>query len=321
MAMPSDAHVRPRRVFISYAHESDEHVRLVRELWIFLRQRGVDAQLDLLAAQRRQDWSLWMADQVREADHVLIVASAAYRKRAEGRSGLDGRGVQYEARLIRAAFYRDQRELDRFVPVVLPGQSVDGVPDFLAPETSTVYHVREFTDAGTDALLRLLTNRPAVTEPPLGPPRPAPHPVITPLTGKLPLVRLGPKDFVPLFFDPTRTPEYRSVMDAQERVLKAWREATARLPPVRKPRSIKAEAEILAAAANDPRWLTLGKNVQHLCRITSTMDPITTSTGHPGTKGRKPTPDGAAEYVVRADETCTQIRSLLARWPGPASEA
>ena len=89
----------PVRVFISYAHGSDEHVERVRDLWIFLRAQGIDAKLDRAAAQRRQDWALWMADQVREADHILIVASAAYRERAEGRSGPDvGRGVQYEAR-------------------------------------------------------------------------------------------------------------------------------------------------------------------------------------------------------------------------------
>ncbi|MEU0886222.1 CHAT domain-containing protein [Lentzea sp. NPDC005914] len=159
----------PVRVFISYAHGSDEHVERVRDLWIFLRAQRIDAKLDRAAAQRRQDWALWMADQVREADHILIVASAAYRERAEGRSGPDvGRGVQYEARLIRDAFYANQDNLDRFVPVVLPGQSKAGVPDFLTPATSTVYTVDEFSVTGMEALLRLLLNQPEETEPPLG---------------------------------------------------------------------------------------------------------------------------------------------------------
>lgn len=58
-----------------------------------------------------------MSDQIRESDHVLIVASAAYRERTEGRSGPDvGRGVQYEARLIWDAFYANQEDLVRFVP-------------------------------------------------------------------------------------------------------------------------------------------------------------------------------------------------------------
>jgi tetratricopeptide (TPR) repeat protein len=145
-------------------------VGVVRDLWLFLRANGVDARLDLPAAGNRQDWALWMADQIREADHVLVIASRAYRHRAEGRGGSGtGRGVQWEARLIRDLFYADQRSLDRFLPVVLPGQSVAGVPDFLAPATSTVYTVSDLTTAGAEELLRLLTGQPAITAPPMGP--------------------------------------------------------------------------------------------------------------------------------------------------------
>ncbi|MCE6998602.1 TIR domain-containing protein [Saccharothrix sp. S26] len=159
----------PLRVFVSYAHESDEHVERVRDLWIFLRRCGIDAKLDRAAAQRRQDWPLWMGDQIREADHILVIASKAYRERAEGRSAPEvGKGVQWEARLIRDAFYRDQRALDRFVPVVLPGQSKEGIPDFLAPDTSTWYRVEDYTLDGAETLLRLLLAQPAEVEPDIG---------------------------------------------------------------------------------------------------------------------------------------------------------
>ena len=162
---------RPVRVFISYAHESEAHAEAVRDLWVLLRTNGVDARLDRVAAQRRQDWSLWMMDQVRAADYVVVVASAAYKRRAEGRAGAgEGRGVQFEAALIRNAFYADQRAgVGRFVPVVLPGQSVEDVPDFLTPATTTVYSVSEFTAAGVEALVRLVTAQPAEVEPALGP--------------------------------------------------------------------------------------------------------------------------------------------------------
>jgi hypothetical protein len=172
---------RPPRVFISYARESGSEAPcdLVRELWLFLRAHGIDAHVDLVAAGQRQDWALWMAVQIREADHILIVASPAYRVRAEGLSCPDdGRGVQWEARLIRDAFYANQRALNRFVPVILPGQTVEGIPDFLAPATATVYYVLEFTVAGAEELLRLLTSQPSEEQPSLGdrpvlPPRPS----------------------------------------------------------------------------------------------------------------------------------------------------
>lgn len=180
---------RPIRVFVSYAHDPGDlsHGVAVRQLWEFLRAHGIDAQLDMAAAGQRQDWALWMADQIRQADCVLVVASLLYREQAEGRGDPTiGHGVQWEARLIRDAFYRDQRRLDRFVPVVLPGQSAQGVPDFLAPATTTVYAVSDFTMAGAESLLRLLTRQPEIIEPPLGQaPVLRPHPVM-PSTAALP---------------------------------------------------------------------------------------------------------------------------------------
>ncbi|MFC3890516.1 tetratricopeptide repeat protein [Lentzea rhizosphaerae] len=158
-----------RRVFISYAQESDEHRAVVRELWAFLRANGIDAVFDQVAAGQRQDWSLWMADRIREADVVLCVASEQYKLRAESRTSQDvGRGVQWEARLIRDAFYDAQQDLQKFVPVVVPGQSAGGVPDFLAPATTTVYVVEDFTLPGAEDLLRFLLGKPELPEIPLG---------------------------------------------------------------------------------------------------------------------------------------------------------
>lgn len=160
----------PVRVFISYAHDSDEHVAAVRDLWVFLRGQGIDARLDLPAAERRQDWPAWMAEQVRDARFVLVVASPAYKRRSEGQAAADeGRGVQFEARLIREYFYRDQQAgMERFLPVLLPGVPAECIPDFLLPTSATSYQVSSASVAGSEALLRALTGQPYEVEPPLG---------------------------------------------------------------------------------------------------------------------------------------------------------
>ena len=160
----------PVRVFISYAHDSDEHMATVRDLWIFLRTQGINAQLDLPAAERRQEWPAWMLEQVRDARFVLVVASPAYEQRSEGPAAADeGRGVQYEARLIREYFYRDQAAgIERFLPVLLPGVPADCIPDFLLPTSGTHYRVNSMTVAGCEALLRVLTSQPYEVEPALG---------------------------------------------------------------------------------------------------------------------------------------------------------
>ena len=170
-----------RRVFLSYAHGSRAHMAVVWDFWVFLRGHGVDARLDRAAEGQRQDWALWIANEVREAEVVLCLASTEYRERAEGRSGPDaGRWVQWETRLIRDQFHAAQDDLQRFVPVVLPGQTREGVPDFLAPATSTVYEVTEFTVRGAEKLLRFLLGRPEVVAPDLGdePELPTASPVI-----------------------------------------------------------------------------------------------------------------------------------------------
>jgi SEFIR domain len=83
----------PVRVFISYAHDDPGHEDRVRDFWVFLRAHGVDARVDLAAAQQRVDWAQWMTWQVRDADVVLVVASPQYRRRAEGDAGPgEGRG-------------------------------------------------------------------------------------------------------------------------------------------------------------------------------------------------------------------------------------
>ena len=161
----------PVRVFISYAHDDDVHEDRVRELWLLLRANGIDASVDLPAAEQRVDWAEWMTQQVRDAGRVLVVASPEYRRRAEGDAGPDeGRGVQWEARLIRDRFYADQRAgLEEILPVVLPGGSVADIPLWLGRVSTTHYEVTDYTVGGAERLVRVLTGQPLEVAPAVGP--------------------------------------------------------------------------------------------------------------------------------------------------------
>jgi CHAT domain/SEFIR domain/AAA ATPase domain len=158
------------RVFISYAHDDGAHEDRVRDFWLFLRACGIDALVDLTAAETPQDWAQWMTRQIGDAGRVLVIASLQYKRRADGDAGPEeGRGVQWEARLIRDRYYADQQAgVRQVLPVVLPGCSVEGIPAWLSPASSTHYVVSEYTVAGAERLLRVLTGRPWETEPPLG---------------------------------------------------------------------------------------------------------------------------------------------------------
>lgn len=143
----------------------------MRDFWLFLRTQGIDAQLDLPAAEQRQDWGEWTTQQIRDAQHVLVVASPEYKRRAEGDAEpSQGRGVQWEARMIRDRFYADQKAgLQAVLPVVLPGCSPTDIPLWLSPVPTTHYVVSEYTVSGAELLLRLLAGQPLETMSPLGP--------------------------------------------------------------------------------------------------------------------------------------------------------
>jgi hypothetical protein len=181
---------RPVRAFISYAKESPDHIDAVREFWRLLRGAGVDARVDLLTAERRMvDWPAWMSREIAEAEYVLVIASPEYKRAADGKCDAhERRGVQWEVRRLVERLYKNQvDEASRYLPVLLPGRTIDDIPDFLYPYSGTHYPIDELTEAGVEEVLRVLSNQPWETEPPLGPPRrlrpPRPAPASPVLTG------------------------------------------------------------------------------------------------------------------------------------------
>jgi hypothetical protein len=142
---------------------------MVLHFWRFLRWRGIDAHADVIAAEQRQDWTEWMTRQIDCAEWVLVIASPEYRRRAEGYARPDeGRGVQWEAALIRERLYADrQAGMRQVLPVVLPKCSADDIPMWLTPTAATYYQVTAYTLPGAEPLLRVLTRQPR-QEPPIG---------------------------------------------------------------------------------------------------------------------------------------------------------
>ncbi|MGH3868755.1 MAG: toll/interleukin-1 receptor domain-containing protein [Pseudonocardiaceae bacterium] len=162
---------RSCRVFLSFSRESPEHVERVSQLYELLRDSGVDAQADFVAAEERQDWARWIQRQVSTADRVLVIVSPEYKRRFEGTAAPGtGRGVQHEARFIREHLYKDEETgMRKFLPVLLPGATVADIPDVLQPISATNYVVNSLTPEGVRPLLRLLTGQPARVEQPLKP--------------------------------------------------------------------------------------------------------------------------------------------------------
>lgn len=159
------------RVFVTYSHDTPQHKDMVRRFATFLREKaGVDVHLDLWYDTERRYWSRWAVDQLTRADYILVVASPEYQRRADGfaPSG-QGRGAQFEAAMLRNDLTKDLAAATRrILPVVLPGRSIDEIPLFLNPYSTTHYVIENFTLAAIADLLVALTGQSQHPMPALG---------------------------------------------------------------------------------------------------------------------------------------------------------
>jgi TIR domain len=163
---------RPVRVFISYAHDPKVpgHKERALQLAESLRRRGVMAYIDQWVEHKSIFWPRWMADQVRDADFVLCLASPLYKERCEqlGDSAT-GRGARWEGALITHAMYADIISAPtKFITVLLDGTTPDDVPDVLMPYGYTYYRWVEGSEQD-ELLYRRITGQPLLKPPPLGP--------------------------------------------------------------------------------------------------------------------------------------------------------
>jgi len=150
---------------ISYSHDSPEHEQRVLDLCNRLRARGVDAFVDqFLPGAPSEGWPLWMERQIESRDFTLMVCTEAYRRRfMEDEATGVGRGVVWEARILRNLLYEDSERHGRIVPVLIDSNAEPYVP--------TVFrgHFYDLSDErGFESLLRHLLREPGAEAGALG---------------------------------------------------------------------------------------------------------------------------------------------------------
>jgi hypothetical protein len=170
---------RPPIVFISYSHDSAAHKEAVLELSERLRAGGLDARIDqyIQTEGPSEGWPRWMDEQLRNADFVLLICTATYRRRLEGREepGI-GHGVLWEGSLVYQYIYNAATRNTRFLPVLLTGACSDDIPIPL----QSVPCYRPLDSAGYEELYRRLTGQPLVRMGELGNKRSLPVQVVQP---------------------------------------------------------------------------------------------------------------------------------------------
>jgi tetratricopeptide (TPR) repeat protein len=155
----------PPRTFISYSHDSDEHLNAVLNLANRLRAEGVDCWIDQFERSPSEGWPRWCENQIEAAKFVLVVCTEAYLRRFKGKEEPGkGKGVTFEGCIITQELYNDQGKNEKFVPVVFSASERAHIPTIL--EGATNYDVS--TTSGYDELYWGILGQARVTPSKLG---------------------------------------------------------------------------------------------------------------------------------------------------------
>jgi tetratricopeptide (TPR) repeat protein len=151
------------RVFISYSHDSTEHMDRVLALSNRLRQEGVDCHIDQYEQSPPEGWPQWCEKQVEQSSFVLVACTETYLRRFKGEEAPGkGLGGTWEGHIISQEVYNSQGKNSKFIPIIFSEQDATYVPPIL--QGATIYDVLK----GYEALYRRLTNQPLIQMPGLG---------------------------------------------------------------------------------------------------------------------------------------------------------
>jgi hypothetical protein len=168
MASP---HPETIRLFISYSHDSREHMDRVLALSNRLRADGIDCHIDQYELSPPEGWPRWMIKHIATAAFVLVVCTETYTRRVNGIKEVGkGLGVKWEGAILTQELYEAETHNTKFIPVVFSTYDAAHIPIVLRG----VNYYAVNTEEGYEALYRRLTNQPRILMPELGKVRPMP---------------------------------------------------------------------------------------------------------------------------------------------------
>jgi hypothetical protein len=151
------------KVFVSYSWDSEEHKLWVRELSAKLRSHGVDARIDHWHQIPGHELTLFMEQEVRDNDFVIVICTPRYKEKSDNRIG----GVGYEGGLITAEIYNGGKE-GKFLPVLREGDFKSALPSWFGTRSGFDLRNGVKLDAEYEKLRKHLLGQ-SEQAPPLGP--------------------------------------------------------------------------------------------------------------------------------------------------------
>jgi hypothetical protein len=162
----TDSDPKPPKVFISYAHESDEHAARVLAFADQLVRNGLDVILDQYNPVPKEGGPAWMQNGLNNADYVLLICSPAYYRRVMRKEAPGiGLGAQWEGAAIYNSLYNNNLQGHKYIPVVLSGYATADVPDMVKHHHRFPIAAFDLDHPGYQDLYRHLTGQPKVVRP------------------------------------------------------------------------------------------------------------------------------------------------------------
>ena len=150
-------------VFVSYSHDSEDHIAWVLQLATRLRHNGVNMILDQWNLDLGQDLAAFIERGLSASCRVLCICSEGYVRKANEKQG----GVGYEKRIITSEILSDSNT-DWVIPVVRNNTSGDLVPKFLGGCLYVDFLEDRRYEEKYEELLRSLLDEPILPVPAIG---------------------------------------------------------------------------------------------------------------------------------------------------------
>ena len=126
-----------KKIFITYAHESDGFREQVRQLsdWLKGRSPNLEIITDHVYEIKppEKGWPIWMFEQIKSSDIVLLIASPKYYTRFWKQEKGTGKGVAFEGVIITQELYDAMQINNKFYPILLDGGDYNCIPEILRP--------------------------------------------------------------------------------------------------------------------------------------------------------------------------------------------
>jgi len=159
-------------VFISYSHDSVEHIQRVLALSNKLRSEGINCILDQYEESPPEGWPRWMDKKINSAQYVLMICTEEYYLKVldQAKPGT-GLGVKWEGSLIYQHIYNEGASNTKFIPVIFSLSEKIFIPTPI--QGATFYCIEN--SSGYDDLYWRLRGIKQIEKPELGKLRPLPE--------------------------------------------------------------------------------------------------------------------------------------------------